>query len=288
MEREGGAITNRLRGLRKEDVIVVGGLFDFVQEVLVAYRCPHTVVSPRGLERVALDEPWRKVFLLNCHLVDREFPASQPAEEPADAAAADRRLEEVLEEAGLGGDQAPGKAIRERFQEVKLFAGSDYSRAGLARMGAAVKEGAWIYSTDWAVLAVEAALPGTVRWTGRTTFEEVVEVAPALAGRRHPLLEGVFGESGKARWWVETESYLFRMEGRQRLLVESLQLGARYGGNRAVVGLVEAGKGRVLHALSHGYLQQGKEDDVSAMQRLLLNYLVEKSVANHRGEEERK
>ena len=46
LEREGADITNRLRGLRKEDVIVVGGLFDFVQEILVAYRCPHTVIAP--------------------------------------------------------------------------------------------------------------------------------------------------------------------------------------------------------------------------------------------------
>jgi hypothetical protein len=37
-----------------------------------------------------------------------------------------------------------------------------------------------------------------------------------------------------------------------------------------------------LHALSHGYLQKGGVEDVSVMQRLLLNFLIEKSVANHK------
>ena len=47
--REGGHLPPRLKGLGKEDVIVVGGLFDFVQEILVAFRCPHTVIRPADL-----------------------------------------------------------------------------------------------------------------------------------------------------------------------------------------------------------------------------------------------
>jgi hypothetical protein len=277
--REGKQLTTLLKGLRKEDLIVVGGLFDFVQEVLTAHRVEHTVVTPAELEHVPLVDPWRKVFLLNCHLVDRRFPTSEPARPRASEEEAQATLERVLDEAGLKGDTAPGKAIRERFGEVRHFAGSDYTVNGLARLGAAIREGAWAMSTDWAVLVWEKALPRTIRWTGRATFEETIEVRPALAGRRDPLLEGVFPEP-KARWWIETESYLFAVEGRHRVLVDSPQLGARYGGNRNVVVLAEAGKGQVLHALAHAYLVKGAEKDLSAMQRLLVNLLLAKSLEN--------
>jgi hypothetical protein len=277
--REGKQLTTQLKGLRKEDLIVVGGLFDFVQEVLTAHRVEHTVITPAELERVPLEDPWRKVFLLNCHLIDRRFPASEAAHPRASDAEAQATLERVLEDAGLKGDTSPGKAIRERFGEVRHFAGSDYTEKGLARLGGAIREGAWAMSTDWAVLVWEKALPGTIRWTGRTTFEETVEVRPALAGRGDPLLEGVFPEP-KARWWLETESYLFAVKGRHKVLVDSAQLAARYGGNRNVVVLAEAGKGRVLHALAHAYLVRGSEKDLSAMQRLLVNLLVAKSLEN--------
>ncbi len=277
--REGKLLSTQLRGLRKEDLIVVGGLFDFVQEVLTAHRIEHTVLTPAELEHHPLPEPERKLFLLNCHLLDRRFAASAPAHPRATDAEAQATLERVLEEAELTGDTSPGKAIRDRFGEVKHFAGSDYTEKGLERLGAAIRAGAWAMSTDWAVLAWEKALPGTFRWTGRTTFEETIEVQPALAGRRNALLEGAFPEP-KARWWIETESYLFAVEGRHTVLVDSTQLGARYGGNRNVVVLAEVGKGRVLHALPHAYLVRGKETDLCAMQKLLVNLLVAKSLEN--------
>jgi hypothetical protein len=277
--REGKDLSGQLVGLRKEDVIVVGGLFDFVQEVLTAHRVKHTEITPAELEHHPLPEPERKVFLLNCHLLDRRFEGSAAAHPRAGDAEAAATLERVLKDAGLAEDTSPGKAIRERFAEVKHFAGSDYTEKGLARLGAAVREGAWAMSTDWAILVWERALPGTLRWTGHTTFEETIEVEPSAAGRRHPLLEGVFPEP-KARWWIETESYLFAAKGRHTVLVQSGQLGARYGGNRSVVVLAEAGKGQVLHALAHAYLVRGSERDLSAMQRLLLNFLVAKSLRN--------
>jgi hypothetical protein len=277
--REGKVLKSQLKGLRKEDLIVVGGLFDFVQEVLTAHRIEHTVITPAELEHHPLTEPDRKIFLLNCHLIDRTFAASAPAGSRASDAEAQATLERVLAESKLTGDTAPGKAIRERFGEVKHFAGSDYTEKGLARLGAAIKDGAWAMSTDWAVLVWEKALPRTIRWTGRTTFEETIEVQPALAGRRNPLLEGVFPEP-KARWWIETEAFLFAVEGKYTVLVDSTQLGARYGGNRNIVVLAEAGKGRVLHALPHAYLVRGGASDLCAMQKLLVNLLLAKSLEN--------
>ncbi|MHC4547536.1 MAG: hypothetical protein ACYTEZ_02065 [Planctomycetota bacterium] len=280
--RRGKLLSTQLKGLRKEDVIVVGGLFDFVQEVLTAFRLAHTVITPAELEHHPLPEPERKIFLLNCHLLDRDFPGSQARCGRLSEEAAAKELARVLKRAGLDGDTAPGKAIRERFAEVKHFAGSDYSKAGLRRMGRAIVQGAWAVSTDWAVLALERALPGTIRWTGHTTFEERIEVRPSLVGKRHPLLKEVFPVPPKARWWIETESYLFALKGRRyKVLIESRPLAARYGGNRNVVVLLEPGQGRVLHALTHGYLQQGKAEDIGVMQKLLLNFLIEKSLQNH-------
>ena len=108
-------------------------------------------------------------------------------------------------------------------------------------------------SSDWAVLALERALPGTVRWTGHTTYEETVEVIPGMTGKRHSLMKGVFGKPAKARWWLETEAYLFAVKGKHKRLVESRQLAARYHGNKNIAVLFEPGKGRVLHnVLGHG------------------------------------
>ena len=165
---------------------------------------------------------------------------------------------------------------------MKFFAGSKYSVAGLKRLGKAVKRGAWLMSSDWALLAVERALPGTVRWTGHTTFEETIRVKPGLTGKRHSLMKGVFGNPARARWWLETEAYLFAVKGKHKRLVESQALAARYHGNKNVVVLLEPGKGRLVHALSHGWLQRGGEDDMAVMQRLLLNLLTEKSIENWR------
>ncbi|MHC4133450.1 MAG: hypothetical protein ACYS0K_00560 [Planctomycetota bacterium] len=280
--KQGKLLSTQFKGLRKEDVIVVGGLFDFVQEVLAAYRLEHTVLTPAELEHHPLPEPERKVFLLNCHLLDRRFPPSQRAAGRASDEEAARRLRQVLKQAGLDGAGAPGQAIRERFAEVSHFAGSDYSQAGLKRLGGAIRAGAWAVSTDWAVLALEKALPGLIRWTGHTTFEEKVEVRPSLAGRRHPLLEDVFPDPAKAKWWIEAEGYLFATgKGRATVLIESRALGARYRGNRSVVVLLEPGRGRVLHALTHGYLQRGKAEDIGVMQKLLLKFLIGKSLQNY-------
>lgn len=280
--KQGRMLSTQLKGLRKEDVLVVGGLFDFVQEVLAAYRLEHTVLTPAELEHHPLPEPERKIVFLNCHLMDRRFPPSQAAAPRAADAEAARRLERVLKRAGLNGSDAPGRAIRERFAEVAHFADSDYSQAGLQRLGRAVVAGAWVVSTDWAVLALERALPGHIRWTGHTTFEETVEVTPSLAGRRHALLEGVFPEPARAKWWIEAEGYLFATgKGKSTVLIESRALGARYRGNKNVVVLLEPGRGKVLHALTHAYLQKGKAKDKGAMQKLLLNFLIAKSLENH-------
>jgi len=282
-------ITNRLRGLRKEDVIVVGGLFDFVQEMLVALRCPHTVITPAQLDKHSFD-PDRQVVFLNCHLMGKTFAKSNldaPAPTPEKA---DEILKETLREAGLDENNAPGAAIRARFEEVKFFAGSTYSLAGLHRLGGFVQKGGWVLSTDWAILAIEVACPGAFRTTGQKTFEEVVEVRPTAAGLRHPLLEGCFPEQPqKARWWIETEAYLFRIVSpKGKTLVESNQLGARYGGNRNVVAMVEEGKGLLVHTLSHGYQQKGVAKDLSSMHRLVANLLILRSKHNHDLEERRK
>jgi len=278
--RKGRSLRSQLRGLEKEDVVVVGGLFDFVQEMLVAWRCPHTVIRPSELEHVPMKRPERMVFLLNCHLLDRRFPDAQPAPGPAGDAAAAARLEKALKAAGLTEKTAPGRAIRERFEEVKRFAGEDYSAAGLARLADAVKQGAWVYSNDWALLALEKAFPGRIRWTKRATFEERIEVEPALAGRRHPLVKGLFPKGKRVKLWLEAESYLFELRGRHTKLIRSRALGARYGNNRTVVALFEHGKGRVLHSLAHGYLQKGRTRDAELVQKLLARYLVAKSIEN--------
>ena len=274
-----------MRHFKKDDVIVVGGLFDFVQEILVSFDCPHTVVTCEELDDLQFN-PQRQVLLLNCHLLDKQFPESNRGSKRPGAAEAERRLERTLHDAGLTGQDAPGAAIRKRFGEIKYFAATDYSQGAIRRIGSFIKRGGWAMSTDWALLVVERALPRTIAWTGRKTFEERIEVRPAAGARKRALLNGVFPDKGKPRWWVEQGSYLFKIRGgKVRKLVESRQLGARYGGNRNIAVLVEAGKGRVLHALSHFYLQSAKQEDAASMQMLLLNFLVERITLVHRAEE---
>ena len=284
-ERHGG-LKNKLRHFRKDDVIVVGGLFDFVQEILVSFDCPHTVVTCEELDDLQLN-PKRQVLLLNCHLLDKQFPESNRGSRRPSSDEAERRLKRTLQEAGLTGQDAPGTAIRERFAEIKYFAATDYSQGAIRRIGSFVKRGGWVMSSDWALLVVERALPRTIAWTGRKTFEERIEVRPSAGAQKLALMNGVFPDKGKPRWWVEQGSYLFKIHrgSKVRKLVESRQLGARYGGNRNIAVLVEAGKGRALHVLSHFYLQSATEKDAASMQMMLLNFLVERITLVHRAEE---
>ena len=72
----------------------------------------------------------------------------------------------ALKEAGLDGENAPGKAIRKRFKDVKFFAGSKYSVAGLKRLGAAVRKGSWLMSSEKSTTleCVPMPLPPMATW----------------------------------------------------------------------------------------------------------------------------
>ncbi|MAG55469.1 MAG: hypothetical protein CMJ83_04180 [Planctomycetes bacterium] len=116
-----------------------------------------------------------------------------------------------------------------------------------------VERGGTLLSTDWAVEAVARAFPGMVSWTGRCTTDDVVRVTPT--DRRHPLLAGVFPSGRAATWWLENRSYVFTSTRMCTPLIGSREMRARYGSGE-IAATLRVGRGRVVHVVSHLYLQR--------------------------------
>jgi hypothetical protein len=73
---------------------------------------------------------------------------------------------------------------------------------------------------------------------------------------QHPIVQGLGHDDRDARWWMETGSYPCEvLDPAVRVLVRSEEVGERFGASAVVVEWDE-GEGRVLHLVSHLYLQR--------------------------------
>ncbi|MBI5711386.1 MAG: hypothetical protein HZC42_13965 [Candidatus Eisenbacteria bacterium] len=127
----------------------------------------------------------------------------------------------------------------------------------LRRLVQWVREGGHLGTTDWALKhLLERAFPGRVKYTGGSIPDCVVRVEPV---GDHPLLAG-FREDGRdPLWWMEGASYPCEVldRDRVRVLVKSAEVGRRFGADAVVVEWDE-GEGRIVHLVSHLYLQRSE------------------------------
>lgn len=221
-----GPLGKALKGLRTDDILVVRGSFDHMQNTLEELGLPFTMKAPFDLPGYALSR--HKVVFWNCgeNLL-------RPHEQ-----------ERVL------------KSVREFVQG-----------------------GGYLFTTDWALTnLVMPAFPGYLRTKGRLSPmpELIVDIVPTRAAGSHRLLDGVFAEGERPRWWLEQASFDIEVVRKEsvEVLIEAPALGDEpHRRSTAVAVTFHVGRGRVLHLLGHYYQQKGNVSGAVGAQRLPLNFV---------------
>jgi hypothetical protein len=145
----------------------------------------------------------------------------------------------------------PGMLSRKAIQNVRQF----------------VERGGHLVTTDWALHNVLAkAFPGTVRFRGRTTTDDVVAIE--VTDATDPLLADVLLQKERPRWWLETSSYPITILDAKtvRVLVSSKEMKRKYGESPIVIAFAY-GEGQVLHMTSHLFLQRSRLVTASEKQK---------------------
>ncbi len=170
------------------------------------------------------------------------------------------RIQDVLEMAGM-----PFTLVNpERFEKSNLRPDQivfvncpgNLSPTGLRKLEAFVREGGFIFTTDWALRNVlEPAFPGFVEFNDRPTGDEVVRIE--LLDREDPMLKTVLDANDDPQWWLEASSYPIRVLAKEKVkvLIRSKDIEQRHGESPVLI-TFNYGEGTVYHMISHFYLQR--------------------------------
>lgn len=217
-----------LHGLQAEDILVVTGAYDAVENVLKFLAVPYRLTSKGRLDRMLLNP--RMVIIFNC---DRH------------------RLSNVA------------------VKKLRRF----------------VMRGGYIFSSDWELSNVlERAFPDAIRQSGRVGGRSV-KIKPHPKYKNHPYLRDVFStsygitEKTVLRWQVDGSSDYHRALSKKVIpLVVSKEM-RNYSDEGAIAFTYQAGKGSILHVLSHFKSQSDPNGDGFALQQMLANFIIEKQKA---------
>ncbi len=171
---------------------------------------------------------------------------------------------------------APGQEIRAIFYNCTS---KPLSEAALDRIEGFVRNGGYLFTTDWGLENVLerrfSQYVRTLRDRGRVIMTDD-ETISFQAATKHPLLRGLPGGAKTSRWWLEDSSILIDVVAPQAVdvLIRSKELKSRYGSDVVAV-TFKHGKGRVVHVLGHFFQKEGNLRGTVAMQRILLNFLYQ-------------
>lgn len=129
-------------------------------------------------------------------------------------------------------------------------------RGQIPRIRGFVARGGTLMTTDWALLhVIESAFPGTVVYNHRPTRDDVVRISSVSPD---PLVRWMFPPECFPCWWLEDKSYPVRVLGRRvKVLLGSDEMARKYGAAPLAV-TFRHGRGRVVHVVSHTYLQRNR------------------------------
>ncbi len=128
----------------------------------------------------------------------------------------------------------------------------------IGRVRSFVSEGGLLVTTDWALKhVVEKAFPGTIKFGGSATADDVVRVV--FEPVKDTFLEGLLDPNDDPLWWLEGSSYPIEILDKEgvRVLASSKEMETKYG-HPAIVVAFEVGAGKVYHMTSHFYLQRSE------------------------------
>jgi hypothetical protein len=219
----------QLRGGTRQDIVVVAGCYDRVQDVLEKLEIPHSVIDYDRLPRYELAQC--KVLLVNC---DNRY-ASWIGRAAGDVRALQRELEKLEEmEADLRRRIGATQDKQTVYRLNLLLLDATSQIAAVRRqieMGAGavrvidkvreyVEEGGYLFTSDWGLTIVERVFPGYVRNAGNVG-PKTVSIRARQGKEWHPLLEEVFYTGGKGGasaverkflWEVDSASYYIKPE----------------------------------------------------------------------------
>mgnify|MGYP005841686447 CR=1 FL=1 len=149
---------------------------------------------------------------------------------------------------------------------------------GIEKVQGFVRDGGFLFTTDWSLLNVlQKAFPGFVEYNNKPTGDEVVKIE--VLDAENPLVKGVVEDKDTPVWWLERSSYPIRIldNERVRVLIKSDELKEKYGESPIAVTFTVGG-GRVIHMISHYYLQRS-ETRTERQKMSAEAYAAEKGVA---------
>jgi len=135
------------------------------------------------------------------------------------------------------------------------------SATAIRKITTFVNGGGLLITTDWALKhVIEAAFPETMKYNLRPTQDEVVRIN--VLDPDNPILDGFLEDGMDPLWWLEGSSYPIVVldEKKVNVLVESKELKDKYG-EAPVICEFSWGEGRVVHMISHFYLQRSETRD---------------------------
>ncbi len=150
-----------------------------------------------------------------------------------------------------------------------------------ARVRDFVAAGGYLATTDWGLEnVIERAFPGVLRSLyagGRGVYTKNEQVTIRLPRPGHELVRGMRSMGADAVWWVEDRAHPVEIlePDRVTVLVESESFARRYRGGALAVTFPH-GAGHVLHLVGHAWQREGNLKGAYGMQRILMNFLLER------------
>ena len=145
-------------------------------------------------------------------------------------------------------------------QTIYVNCPSSFPKNAALKLRSFVEEGGMLITTDWALKhVIEVAFPGTVKFNGNCSGDEVVSVE--IVDKEDEILKGFIDQEKDAApvWWLEGSSYPIEVLDKKKVkvLVRSDELKRRYKADPVIISF-EWGKGIVYHMISHFYLQRSE------------------------------
>ena len=137
---------------------------------------------------------------------------------------------------------------------------NDYAKVLKDNIADFVAKGGWLVSSDWSLhYIIEKAFPGLVKWTGKTTGDEIIAVEPDLQS----LWSEIVVLGADPQWWL-WGSYPIQVLDREQVKIEaaSHDLLRRY--QTPVVAVRFAWEqGHVFHVISHFWAKRSDTPTVT-------------------------
>lgn len=185
------------------------------------------------------------------------------------------RAEEVLESAGITFDVVPenfGRSL-DGYDILIINCPGDLKGSNIKRIRKFVDRDGFLISTDWALqYLIEKAFPGTIAYNGSVPGGSA---KLRIVNSNHPFTKSL---QGTPNWEIDSGSSRIKVKDR-KVDILAISGGGVVKKNDPLIVTFEWNAGRVLHMISHVYLQSASLQDTFSSALLLSNVLEDKAAS---------